>query len=357
MLKRGDTLIEVMFSVGIFGAIAIGAIALMNDGLNTSQNTLETTMARQEIDAQIEALRFIHSAYASESKRDDSVYRPIWQSLTANAYEATAETGGILLEDNEFYTRIVENDKSCDEIYSNGFPAKSFVINPRKLDSSTVGTDTVVYYDNPGTSAIRPASVYPRLLYGATTDESALSDATIENGDVAVHNNSTLTAAEGIWVTAIRSGTSIKDESGIERPDFYDFYINYSMPCGTLAMTITSELDSLATLMREINTRYTWDNQQTSSLQYLDGYSPHLFYDYGDYVSHLCTDSLLLTRFNEQLQRAVPLASCKYTPTFYSAYTNRQKSIQSFSGLTISDPSTHHLATPKNQTNWYKATH
>ena len=244
MLKRGDTLIEVMFSVGIFGAIAIGAIALMNDGLNTSQNTLETTMARQEIDAQIEALRFIHSAYASESKRDDSVYRPIWQSLTTNAYEATAETGGILLEDNEFYTRIVENDKSCGEIYSNGFPAKSFVINPRKLDSSTVGTDTVVYYDNPGTSAIRPASVYPRLLYGATTDESVLSDTTVENGNVAVHNNSTLTAAEGIWVTAIRSGTSIKDESGIERPDFYDFYINtcWNRSDGNGSTTINSIL-------------------------------------------------------------------------------------------------------------------
>ena len=138
---------------------------------------------------------------------------------------------------------------------------------------------------------------------------------------------------------------------------FYDFYIGYSMPCGTLAMTNTAELDSLASLMREINTHYTWDNQQTSLLQYFDGYSPHLFYDYSDYVSRLCTDTLLLTRFNEQLQRAVPPASCKHTPTFYSAYNNRQKSIQSFCGLTISAPSTHHLAAPKNETNWYKATH
>ena len=138
---------------------------------------------------------------------------------------------------------------------------------------------------------------------------------------------------------------------------FYNFYMNYSMPCGTLAMTVTAELDSLTTLMHEINTRYTWDNQQTASLQYLDGYSPHLFYDYGDYVSHLCTDTLLLARFNEQLQRAVPLASCKHTPTFYSAYTNRQKSIQTFSGLTISDPSTNSLAARKNETNWHKATH
>lgn len=138
---------------------------------------------------------------------------------------------------------------------------------------------------------------------------------------------------------------------------FYDFYTNYSMPCGTIATTVTSELDSLTTLMHEINEQCTWDNKQTDSLQYLDGYSPHIFYDLGDYASRLCTDSLLLTRFNEQLERAVPTASRAHTPTFYSMYTGQQAPISTFCGLTISDPSTHRLATPKTETNWYKATH
>lgn len=138
---------------------------------------------------------------------------------------------------------------------------------------------------------------------------------------------------------------------------FYNFYIDYSMPCGTIATTVTSELDSLATLMREINTHHTWDSQLDKQVQRLDGYSPSLFYDLGDYVSHLCTDSLLLTRFNEQLERAVPITSRAYTPTYYSMYTGRQVRINRFCGLTISDPSTHHLATPKAETNWYKATH
>lgn len=138
---------------------------------------------------------------------------------------------------------------------------------------------------------------------------------------------------------------------------FYDFYIGYSMPCGTIATTVTEELDSLATLMQKINTLNTWDQKQTSSLQYFDGYNPHIFYDLGDYVNNLCTDTLLLAQFNEQLERAVPPALCKHTPTFYSAYNNRQKNIQSFSGLTISAPSTHQLALPKTETNWYKATH
>ena len=138
---------------------------------------------------------------------------------------------------------------------------------------------------------------------------------------------------------------------------FYDFYMNYSTPCGTIATTVTTELDSLATLMREINTRYTWNDTLTTSLQYLDGYSPHLFYDLSHYAALLCTDSLLLQRFNEQLERAVPAASRAHTPKFYSVFNGRQTPINHFCGLTTSDPSTHHLATPKTKTNWYKATH
>ncbi|MBQ8867179.1 MAG: Clostripain family protein [Bacteroidaceae bacterium] len=138
---------------------------------------------------------------------------------------------------------------------------------------------------------------------------------------------------------------------------FHRFYMDYSMPCGTIATTVTSELDSLATLMREINTRHTWSPLMNDSLQHLDGYSPHLFYDLADYTSRLCTDTLLSARFTQQLERAVPATSRTHTPTFYSMYTGREMPINTFCGLTISDPSTHRLATPKSETNWYKATH
>lgn len=146
------------------------------------------------------------------------------------------------------------------------------------------------------------------------------------------------------------------DYEGISQT-FHDFYTNYSMPCGTIAMTVTEELDELAALMKEINARYTFDEALTDSLQYLDGYSPHLFFDLGNYVNHLCQDQELLDRFNEQLERAVPSASRKHTPTFYSMYTGRRTPIKHFSGVTISDPSTHYLADPKTETEWYKATH
>ena len=69
--KRGDTLIEVMLSIAIFSLVAIITINMMNDGLNTAQRTLETEMARNEIDAQAEALRFIHNNYVSERQKSE----------------------------------------------------------------------------------------------------------------------------------------------------------------------------------------------------------------------------------------------------------------------------------------------
>ena len=89
--RKGDTLIEVMFAVGIFGLAAVGAISLMNRGLATAQNTLEITMARQEIDGQAEILRFLHSAYMSNKDplsedpcSKPQSYRDLWKCITTN---------------------------------------------------------------------------------------------------------------------------------------------------------------------------------------------------------------------------------------------------------------------------------
>lgn len=96
--------------------------------------------------------------------------------------------------------------------------------------------------------------------------------------------------------------------------------------------------------MKEINHRYTFDPSLTSSLQRLDGYYPVIFFDYGDYVSKLCPDETLVARFNEQLNRTVPFK--RNTEYFYSMSRGEVK-INTFSGITISDPSTHSLASKK----------
>lgn len=136
---------------------------------------------------------------------------------------------------------------------------------------------------------------------------------------------------------------------------FHTFYSNYSPPCGTIAVTRTDELDSLASIMKEINTRFTFNGLQADSLQHLDGYTPCIFYDYGDYVTKLCQDTTILNRFNDQLNRTV--IHHRHTPYYYSAISGRKEKIIRFSGITCSDPSTHRLTQQKSSTSWYKATH
>lgn len=136
---------------------------------------------------------------------------------------------------------------------------------------------------------------------------------------------------------------------------FYSFYSTYKWPYGTLGITDCAELDRLATIMKEINSQYTFDTSKKEQLQRLDGYSPVVFYDYGDYVEHLCGDPLLLEEFKEQLNRAIPYKT--HTEYYYSTSLPNPVLIKTFSGVTISDPSTNSLAIDKTKTSWYKATH
>ena len=106
--------------------------------------------------------------------------------------------------------------------------------------------------------------------------------------------------------------------------------------------------------MKLINSRYEFDSLQLYSLQRMDGYTPVLFFDFGDYVEHLGPDESLLADFKARLARAVPYAV--HTEQYYSAYRGAVD-INTYSGITTSEPSTHSLAADVVDTNWYKATH
>lgn len=138
---------------------------------------------------------------------------------------------------------------------------------------------------------------------------------------------------------------------------FHSFYSNYTaMPCGTLAVTDCSELGNLASIMQDINSQYTFDPTLVGSLQKLDGYSPVIFFDCWDYVSKLCPDQGLLAQFKEQLDKTVPFK--RNTDYYYTMSGGGKKiKIDTFSGITISDPSTSTEAARKKETAWYAATH
>lgn len=264
-LRKGDTLIEVMFAVAVFGLAAVGTIALMNRGLASTQNSLETTMARQEIDAQAEALRFLHGAYISEPKKADATpldqvcsnpasYRDLWKCLTTkHVYDSESSTALnktiVTDEDTDFYTHTTSPGQYCDDIFrtnsstSFSVPSKSFILNPRSLDISDLDTvdditktlKKAIVTNDIQTTRLNLAGTYPRLLYGdatSTSDDDNLSDATIGSGNLINYgdNKKTLEHSEGIWITSVASPSGVQckigDSGDVEfRPDYYDFHI------------------------------------------------------------------------------------------------------------------------------------
>ena len=58
--SRGDTLVEVLLGVTIFSLVAVIALETMNRGMAIAQYSLETTLVRQQVDAQAEMIRYAH---------------------------------------------------------------------------------------------------------------------------------------------------------------------------------------------------------------------------------------------------------------------------------------------------------
>ena len=140
---------------------------------------------------------------------------------------------------------------------------------------------------------------------------------------------------------------------------FYQYYMERpSYPCGTVAVTLCRELEALAEVMKRINAASVPISEAAlQEVQVLDGYNPCRFYDLGDYVARYCTDEGLKAEFEAQLERAVPAAYRRHTPTFYSM-SSGETEINTFSGITTSDPSLSSVVqSAREGTAWWKATH
>ena len=89
--SRGDTIIEVLLAITVFSMVAVGAIAIMNQGTNAAQRALEITLVRQQIDAQAEALRAAQQVAATNGVKDGSIWKNLQtQPQTASSYSDTA---------------------------------------------------------------------------------------------------------------------------------------------------------------------------------------------------------------------------------------------------------------------------
>ena len=141
---------------------------------------------------------------------------------------------------------------------------------------------------------------------------------------------------------------------------FNSFYSSNSTPYGNLAAIDCRQLDKLASIMKEINTKYpTMDSEKMAGVQVLDGFKPSLFYDLGNYVDSLVPEGLLKEQFNAQMKLVVK--SAQSTPKVFSAlyYNNYEEiEVKTYSGLSISDPSSSPVALRgREKTAWWKATH
>lgn len=229
--KRGDTLIEVMLAVGIFSMVAVAVVAVMSGGTSSAQTALETTLAREEIDAQAEALRFIQSSYIAEKGSENHNFEKLWGAITSKAIDLDS------LSDDEKNALLQYSPTSCSALYEEEGEVKNhgFIINMRGISDALNGSwsdDSLsknMIIDGKeegimtGEYRLEPAATYPHLIFtkdgdDETTDEGNLVE---ETGD-----KTKLYRAEGIYIIAVKDPktTIIIGETGSSSA-YYDFYI------------------------------------------------------------------------------------------------------------------------------------
>lgn len=188
--QRGDTIIEVVFAVTIFGLVAIAGLSLMNQGTALAQRALEIGLVRQQIDAQADTLRYLNRAYIADYGQ---------AGAATIAWQKIVESKAVTQADN-FATIAGEN--GCN------LPAdgKAFALNLKKF--SAFLQDPAVVGNNPSLVPVNTPPTFSQVRYVNT-------DAT----------------AEGLWIQAVRwpdlstdSAADPKPESD-KKPGYYDFHI------------------------------------------------------------------------------------------------------------------------------------
>jgi type II secretory pathway pseudopilin PulG len=178
--QKGDTIIEVLFAVTVFALVAVGSLSIMNQGTGVSQRALEITLVREQIDAQAEAIRYIHQAYVASYQKNTTPAGTAaqWVAMTSKA------TGNGADAPSNFGQ--LDNGR-CPA----GIPGQHpFILNARTAQVS----NTLPIMTAPADGSLPP---YAQVAYNA---------------------DSSINQAYGIWVEAIPS-------TAVDGPGFVDFHI------------------------------------------------------------------------------------------------------------------------------------
>lgn len=169
--EHGDTLIEVMFAFAIFALVAVGSLTIMNQGIATAQRSLEITLVRAQMDAQAEAIRYIHQSYVAAYQKDG----PAPTGIAAEWLEMTDKVSG---KGADFASEFGRTDGSVCLATTPG--ERPFIVNARM---ATVD-DSVPASSTPVGSSLPPFS---QVIYNA---------------------DSSIDQAYGIWIEAVPSQTN-----------------------------------------------------------------------------------------------------------------------------------------------------
>jgi type II secretory pathway pseudopilin PulG len=179
--QRGDTIIEVLFAVTVFAMVAVGSLSIMSQGTATAQRALEITLVREQIDAQAEAIRYIHQAYVTGFQKDGlppTGTAAQWVDMTNKV------TGKGANGPSEF-------GQTNGEVCSSSVPGeKPFILNAR---TATIAASTPAM-SPPADGSLPPFS---QVIY---------------------NDDSSINQAYGIWIEAVPS-------TNVDGPGFVDFHI------------------------------------------------------------------------------------------------------------------------------------
>lgn len=188
--QRGDTIVEVLFAVTVFSMIAVGALSLMNQGTAMAQRSLEIGLVRDQMDAQADALRYMHNAFVANFGDESATTSAVWNGMAVD--HAATEAQPFEEMSNGQTCRLPEanNASGAD---SDGRP---FALDVRKLDGQDDGPVMLLNQ----AANVDETATYSQIRY---PPEGVFGPA----------------KAEGIWVQAVRAPAA----SG--HLGYYDFHI------------------------------------------------------------------------------------------------------------------------------------
>ena len=216
--KRGDTLLEVVFAFTMFSLVTLITVSAMNGGISSAEASLELTLARTEIDAQSDTLRFIQSAFAN-----DRSYGNLWRKIIERKADPNSVPDLSVSSCSSLYGDYATLDAKT--IYDTGL--KAFVVNPRHIGNSTDENSsnwyghTLITADNRTSDKISftTSSLNPRLIYtkGQLNDDGD----TITTDDVIQEDElyTEVARVEGIYDFVVA------DQNHPDKSYFYDFHI------------------------------------------------------------------------------------------------------------------------------------